>query len=314
MDHFSSILFCRSEWNSRMQEYYESCQNHYTHLGQNPTNPKSLQENKLEFQSGVIAIFSGAHPETTSKTIKKLIEMVAPVAFVDYNSPEIEGHVRFKNWRDALLAQSYFSRAFINQQSGSDCSGVLKAHESRHHYRKWIRHQEMHQRFQHSSNNPFSLRILEEKDEELYWNQIFEWQSYAKEKYQDDDLMEVVEPDQVEIEKKDFKILDYESEINPPDTKDVLQSRKKSKKVKSTHVVFKDSDEESDKEHNEESHKGHNEKFDKELDDKVEEGLNITNSAVSTINAAENGSKDKSRKPRHRKRKLESYLSDSKTV
>ena len=56
----------------RMQEYYKHCQNQNIHPARIEVDLKV--EKKLEFQSGVIAFFSGAHPQTSSKTIKKLIE------------------------------------------------------------------------------------------------------------------------------------------------------------------------------------------------------------------------------------------------
>ena len=50
--------------------------------------------------------------------------MIAPVAFIDWNSGQKTGHVRFKTPHGARLASTYFSQEYIVQQTKDD-TGTL---------------------------------------------------------------------------------------------------------------------------------------------------------------------------------------------
>ena len=92
---------------------------------------QKLQEKKvkshaaLQYEPGVIAAFQNVHPQTQSKTLRILFELLAPVSFVDYSYGKKRGYVRFKSAYGAQLACSYFEREFVGQSHGGDTGSLL---------------------------------------------------------------------------------------------------------------------------------------------------------------------------------------------
>ncbi|KND04924.1 uncharacterized protein SPPG_00615 [Spizellomyces punctatus DAOM BR117] len=80
---------------------------------------------KAEYQSRIVAKFSGAHKSTTPKVLKRLFEMIAPVSFIDLNRNQGSGHVRFKTSHGARLAFVFFSREYIAQTHKDDLGTLL---------------------------------------------------------------------------------------------------------------------------------------------------------------------------------------------
>ncbi|KAJ3367728.1 hypothetical protein HDU91_001133 [Kappamyces sp. JEL0680] len=124
------------------------------------------QQPALVREKGTIAEFSGVHWQTSSKTLKKLFEMVSSVAYVDHTPGSTSGHVRFKTATDAQLAVSYFSRVCISQAGPDDCVGTLDAARSRQHHFNCTRQRE-------SFPDAIYLVLLGGKKEEEYWDWIF---------------------------------------------------------------------------------------------------------------------------------------------
>lgn len=84
MGQFGSTLpqriMSKIEWNGRTREYFKSLEDaRVMRAGMKVEAIKSI-----EYQEGVIASISGLSTTTTSKRIKLMFEIVAPIAFVDH--------------------------------------------------------------------------------------------------------------------------------------------------------------------------------------------------------------------------------------
>jgi hypothetical protein len=131
------------------------------------------QQSGLQYEAGIIAWFSGIHPQTNSKVLKvqlndslqKLFEMVSSVSFVDYETGSESGHVRFKTPFDAEMAVNYYTRACIYQDGPNDTTGKLDPSRSRSHFFNCTRHRD-------SFPDAIYLTILTGKSEDNYWDEL----------------------------------------------------------------------------------------------------------------------------------------------
>ncbi|KAI8590917.1 hypothetical protein BDZ88DRAFT_412760 [Geranomyces variabilis] len=78
-----------------------------------------------EYQAKVVGRFWDVHSGTNTKVLKRLFEMVAPVAFVEFRRNNGTGYVRFKTPNGAHLASTYFNSEYIVQQNANDCGTLL---------------------------------------------------------------------------------------------------------------------------------------------------------------------------------------------
>ncbi|KAJ3175873.1 hypothetical protein HDU87_005701 [Geranomyces variabilis] len=78
-----------------------------------------------EYQAKVVGRFWDVHHATNTKVLKRLFEMVAPVAFVEFRRNNGTGYVRFKTPHGAHHASTYFNTEYIVQQNANDCGTLL---------------------------------------------------------------------------------------------------------------------------------------------------------------------------------------------
>jgi hypothetical protein len=175
-------VILKTKWNALMSEYYSR----QIQLNNRESASNVNLNSGISFCPGVLVYFMGVHQNTTSKTIKRLFEMVAPVAYVDYNFGEQQGYCRFKSSYGAQLAVNYFTRLCVVQTSGEDCVGKVDGHRSDAHFRFVVRQQD-------SFSDAICMYILEGSEEKQYWEKILvaskEKRDYATNSLATDDFV-----------------------------------------------------------------------------------------------------------------------------
>lgn len=90
---------------------------------------------RLEYSPGLVAEFSGVHPRTNRKVLKRLFGRIADVAYLDFVAAQQNaaprpgdgtGWIRFKRHEGAQKAVLYFSGTKVVQANPDDSSGVLQ--------------------------------------------------------------------------------------------------------------------------------------------------------------------------------------------
>ncbi|KAJ3282493.1 hypothetical protein HK104_010866 [Borealophlyctis nickersoniae] len=116
----------KNVWNERMAEYTALlAKKKAEEVKGIPKKSSSAAQTGL--QRGVIAKYRGVHPETDRRTLKKLFELVAPVAYVDHTISEASGYVRFETPHGAQLAVAYFSQECVGQLHKSDTGSFVSS-------------------------------------------------------------------------------------------------------------------------------------------------------------------------------------------
>ncbi|KAI9203344.1 uncharacterized protein BJ171DRAFT_510430 [Polychytrium aggregatum] len=138
------------------------------------------------FEQGVVAEFTGTHSQTNTKTLKRMFESVAPVAYLDCRRSKGSGrgHVRFKTPYGAQLAELYFKRESIVQIHGQDIGTLYsKAKQSMAH-RSNQEPGPQHDPAVRPDPALIKLRIIRGDEERQYWSRI---QGQQHEKYTEHD-------------------------------------------------------------------------------------------------------------------------------
>ncbi|KAJ2996070.1 hypothetical protein HDV02_000220, partial [Globomyces sp. JEL0801] len=198
-----------------------------------------IKERHVEYQKGVIGVCQGLNSSTNSKTIKKLMEMVAPVAFVDYQRGNTYAYIRFKSHYGLLLAQSYYSRTCITQKNGYDCTGALQSAECKQQFYN----------FQNDIDSCSGIVLygLDGADEAEYWETIYSV-SGAEVEATITNIEEESDPINVDmyrtVPKLDYKSPGQNCNLEDPVIKseEPMQSKPKKVKRKAVHITFEDSD------------------------------------------------------------------------
>ncbi|KAI9102712.1 hypothetical protein DFS34DRAFT_674126 [Phlyctochytrium arcticum] len=141
--------------------------------------PQHNADQRAEFERKVVGKFSNAHVQTTSKVLKRVFGMVAPVVFVDLNDKTGSGYVRFKSSHGLRLASILFTREYIVQKHKDDTGSILSA-KSRPARTESAEADDV------PEYRNITLEIVEGEEEVAYWETISKWQ-HAKEnanKYQ----------------------------------------------------------------------------------------------------------------------------------
>jgi RNA binding motif len=85
-----------------MQKYYSTFLTEKQRIANLKLNLRGTY-GKLEYKPNVIGLLQGVHKDTNSKIIKALVEMIVPVAYVDYQARQLSSYIRFKNEIDAQV-------------------------------------------------------------------------------------------------------------------------------------------------------------------------------------------------------------------
>ncbi|KAI8827192.1 uncharacterized protein EV422DRAFT_512982 [Fimicolochytrium jonesii] len=116
----------KPRWNELTDTYASLHTSRKSHLHQLSQNHHPVQ--KAVFQTRVLAKFTGAHPQATTRVLRKLFEMIAPVSFVETRKGGGggEGIVRFKTMHGARLAVVWFGREYVCQMHKGDTGTLLQ--------------------------------------------------------------------------------------------------------------------------------------------------------------------------------------------
>ncbi|KAJ3092392.1 La- protein 7 [Quaeritorhiza haematococci] len=114
----------KNEWIKRTDEYRALLNRRYEELDAAMKSSIGGHES-AEYQKGVVAQYTGVHKQTSRKILKKLFDIVAPVAYVDHPRGQTSGHVRFKSPHSAQLALTYFNQETIHQKHKDDIGSLL---------------------------------------------------------------------------------------------------------------------------------------------------------------------------------------------
>lgn len=143
------------------------------------------------FVPGLVAEFSGVHPSTNRRVLKRLFQRIGEVAYVDFvaavpgaapGTRDGHGWVRFKHAHEARKAEAYFRGTKVVQATPDDATGVLQ--DSMPSLRETSGPPEGAEgqgrmtvfgyRGAERPRPPIRLRILKDKEEEDYWMKIAE--------------------------------------------------------------------------------------------------------------------------------------------
>ncbi|KAJ3037225.1 hypothetical protein HDV00_001857 [Rhizophlyctis rosea] len=116
-------IMSKSEWIKRMDEYSSILEK--KRAMEERVIQDTVGTHELHFQEGLVAEFAGVHQKTNRKVLKRLFEMIAPVAYVDYTINQTSGFARFKSPHGAVLACTYFSRECVTQMHENDTGTLL---------------------------------------------------------------------------------------------------------------------------------------------------------------------------------------------
>jgi RNA recognition motif-containing protein len=185
---YSYFILSKLDWQKRSLEYQSLLELKRQQL-QELKESRAGTHASLAFEAGVVAQFKNVHSETSSRVLKALFEMIAPVSFIDY-SGGTSGHVRFKTRHGAHLACAFFTKEFIHQSHPDDTGSLLTLKQDR--ARKKSKMNEAKQELQNSlptnqTETEFEQRgiemyLLKGRDEEAYWNRIMDFQNRKKRK------------------------------------------------------------------------------------------------------------------------------------
>ena len=168
-------VLSKHEWNTRMREYQSLLETRKQQLIQLKES-RAGSHPPAAYERGIMAQFTHVHPDTNSKTLKHLFELVAPVAYIDLDYKQQRGHVRFKTRQGAQFACQYFSQTCIYQSSGSDTGTLFTLSKNTK-----------------KESPPFvQLRLLKGQEESAYWDQISERQSASRKRKVEQEKAEFV--------------------------------------------------------------------------------------------------------------------------
>ncbi|TPX42908.1 hypothetical protein SeMB42_g02277 [Synchytrium endobioticum] len=114
----------KKEWLKRMAEYRMMLQSRLEKVCPNPLELPPVDE-----RAGLVAEYTGVHPEASRNTVKKLFGLVAPLAFIEHQHGTAVGYLRFKTVHGAQIARLYFARESVIQRTKNDLGSLLMAHE-----------------------------------------------------------------------------------------------------------------------------------------------------------------------------------------
>ena len=194
-------IMSKQAWNNLMTEYYS-----LKHVAAKPNiNP---MKQKAIYEKGTIIHFQNTHPKSNSRIIRQLFELVAPIAFIDYEDQQ--GYIRFKSGIEANRVLNYFARCNIVQQNGKDATGMLDPY-----YKQ----------------RGIQVRLLQGREEQEYWQYIMEKQheKWNPQVEMECDYSQHIKFDQDEPENT---ILNHGKHIKFDDDADIDDSGSRKRKMK----------------------------------------------------------------------------------
>ncbi|KAJ3154551.1 hypothetical protein HDU86_004680 [Geranomyces michiganensis] len=116
-------VLSKCRWIELSEEYQAALAARHEQL--HKVTHQAVGTHSAEYTAKVVGRFWDVHPATNTKILKRLFEMVAPVAFVEFRRNNGTGYVRFKTSHGAHLASTYFNTEYIVQKNANDCGTLL---------------------------------------------------------------------------------------------------------------------------------------------------------------------------------------------